>query len=236
MRIAPSLIHVENLGSSRIGSIAGTRFLAVACLALVAVLGFGCASTKPAALTRVKSAADLKSPIGIFVLRTENQYKTNYQSTVLAVRTKAESTGKRTMWRVKKPSEGDKDRYSEYWVSVALEPGRYEIDRVVGQAGDGFLIIGHFDVEPQLEFELPGAGVHYLGRVNLISRERKDGEPRSGPMLPLIDQSVTGYSNSSTDISIEDAAETDVPKFVGAHPALQGVSVSKSIMTQSGKR
>ncbi|MBL9127645.1 MAG: hypothetical protein JNL97_08360 [Verrucomicrobiales bacterium] len=132
---------------------------------------------------------------------------------------------------MKKPTEVDKDHHADFLCSVQLDPGTHTIDFILGPAGDGFLVNGRFDLEPDLRFELPAQGVTYLGRLNLLSRERKEGERRSGPLLPLIDQSVTGYANSHTDITVEDRADADIPRALELHPVLQGVTISKSLIT-----
>lgn len=56
-------------------------------------------------------------------------------------------------------------------------------------------------------------GVHYLGRIKAIIRERKDGEFRAGPLIPLIDQGIAGASSGTYDIEIVDAFDDDVALF-----------------------
>jgi hypothetical protein len=50
------------------------------------------------------------------------------------------------------------------------------------------------DVEPN--------SVVYLGQVDATAVERKDGELRAGPVIPLIDQAATGFSGGTWDISV----------------------------------
>jgi hypothetical protein len=60
--------------------------------------------------------------------------------------------------------------------------------------------------------------------------ERKEGEKRSGLVLPLLDQAVCGFSGGTFDITVTDRSATDIPYFLRAYPALTGMTIGKAIM------
>jgi hypothetical protein len=110
-----------------------------------------------------------------------------------------------------------------------LAPGKYNIDMIKG-LGSTLILLWHFDFPLNADFNLPPGSVVYIGHVEMTSRQRKDGEPRSGDVTPLIDQGISGWANGTMDISITDESATDIPKFQAKYPCLQGITIQKAIM------
>jgi hypothetical protein len=67
--------------------------------------------------------------------------------------------------------------------------------------------------------------VTYIGRASGITRKRQEGEFRSGPPLPLLDQSVSGFSGSTFDVELSDQREEDLKAFRLIFPALTDVDI-----------
>jgi hypothetical protein len=195
----------------------------------VVILG-GCASQKMALNSNKGGTVNLSKPIGIFTLRTENKYKPGYQPEVKVLEVVSDGTKKGAKFKPEKPYKAAKKEYYEYLISLDLENGSYRVKNIGGRSGDGFLISGGFHCPLNAQFNLQPGAVSYLGYVTLTNRERKEGEPRSGPMLPLIDQAVCGFSGGTFDITISDRSETDIPAFTEAYPQLKGVTITKAIM------
>ena len=120
---------------------------------------------------------------------------------------------------------------SEFPVSLGLEPGKYTIGLVRG-GGSNIALTWGFGFPLNTEFDLPPNSVVYLGHVVMTNREREGDEERSGSMIPLIDQSLSGYSGGTMDISVTDQSSEDIPKFVAKYPCLKGLTIKTAIMTK----
>jgi hypothetical protein len=203
--------------------------IGLVCMTLFA----GCSSQRTMALAGGSKGMDLTNEsIGVFTLRTSNRLKPAYQPRVGRINVILAGSKKAAAFRVGKPSSEGKNAFYEYIISVKLKPGTYGIDRVIGGSGVPLLVKGIFDFPVGASFELPPNAIVYLGHVDMVNRERKEGERRSGGLLPLIDQAVTGYSQGTFDVTISDRNETDLPLFKQAYPALQDRTIEKVIMTK----
>lgn len=199
--------------------------LLAACMASLA----GCAS--PMALDARKTLVPGEGkPIGIFTLKTENKVKPGYQPEVASLHIVSDAK-KTTTFKPSRPyRQGDRQPY-EYLISVELDPGNYALQRVQGLAGDGFFIQGNFDFPVNSTFTLAPASVVYLGHVEMINRNRNEGEDRAGSLFPLIDQAVCGFSSGTFDITVSDQSEADIASFTAAYPALNGINIGKAVMS-----
>ncbi len=203
---------------------------AVTCVSLLtiwAVVFSGCAS---------KMALDKKSgvapgedkPIGIFTLSTENQYKPSFKPRVEFMRFVSDGTGKSTKFEAGKPRE-EPGRVFNYLISIDLEPGGYLFKDLWGEAGDPFMQ-ATFKFPVKKRFTFPGQGVVYLGHVEMINRKRNKGEERSGSVIPLVDQWVSGFGGGTFDISVTDRGDEDIQAFIRKYPSLNGIAIGKAIM------
>jgi hypothetical protein len=81
--------------------------------------------------------------------------------------------------------------------------------------------------------ELVPCSIVYLGRVEAMVPERKnDTELRAGPLIPLIDQSVAGYSGGTFHIHILNNYDSDRAFFREKYPALQAVTVDQVVLPE----
>jgi hypothetical protein len=198
-------------------------------LAIAAIL-CGCETQKMALDSHKGSIANLPKPIGIFTLRTENAYKPNYQPSVRILQFVPIGSKDDLIFKPNKPYKEQKKEYYEYLVSVDLDAGAYTLREVEGGSGDGFFVSGSFKFPVNAQFTLPPGSVSYLGHITMINRMRKEGEKRSGSVIPLIDQAVCGFSGGTFDVAISDRSEEDIPAFVKAYPSLNDVKINTSMM------
>jgi len=117
------------------------------------------------------------------------------------------------------------ESHKVYLARVALTPGSYELVRVFGDA-NGFPFHGWFDVPLNSPLTVTPNTVTYIGRVNAKLRPRQENEFRAGPVLPLVDQAVTGISSSTWDIAIDNQAEKDLAHFRNSFPALAAITIA----------
>ena len=95
-------------------------------------------------------------------------------------------------FKVEDPYRQGKDEFNEYLISLRLPAGRYMLRELFGTARV-FPIRGTFGAPVFMPFELSPGGIVYLGRIDATIRARRgDDELRAGPLVPLIDQAVSG--------------------------------------------
>ncbi len=81
--------------------------------------------------------------------------------------------------------------------------------------------------------ELKPNKIVYLGRIEAVIRERKnDGELRAGPVVPLLDQAVTGFAGGTFDINVYDNYDKDIALFKQIYPLLNKYTVEKAVLPQ----
>jgi len=108
--------------------------------------------------------------------------------------------------------------------SMALAPGQYSLDSIVGQAR-AFPFTGFFHVPIQQNFTVKPGAITYIGHVTAKLRPREGNEFRAGPFIPLIDQAVTGLSGGTWETTIENLSAKDIPAFRAAFPVLAPVVI-----------
>lgn len=169
--------------------------------------------------------------IGLFTLRTSNIYRTSFQPAVNNIVIAGHASDTYAYFYPDKPYKEIPNQFYEYLVSIDLEPGKYRLETISGTSRMIPLVAATFVFNPiGILFNLPPKKVVYLGRVSITNRERKEGETRAGPIIPLLDQAVAGFSDGTFDISISDMSEEDIPSFIQSSPSLKYVPIDKAIM------
>ncbi len=207
------------------------RLFIIGLVCLLGITSFcGCSMGKPMALETKSGALELESEsVGLFTLRTSNQYKPGFQPAVMSIEAVSDETDKKVVFRAAKHHSHEKKRFYEYLVSVDLSPGIYRVGKIAGSS-TSFLFHGSFAFPVGASFELPPDSVVYLGHINMVNRKRNKGEKRSGSIFPLVDQGVSGYGDGTFDITISDRSDTDIQLFEQAYPELAKHIVMKNIM------
>ena len=116
-----------------------------------------------------------------------------------------------------------------YLIRIPIEPGRYELVGIHGAAGV-FPIHGAFFLPLYYDVEVKPGAVEYLGHIDAAVVERNDGELRAGPLLPLIDQAVSGFSGGTWAVTVSDASPHDVDEFRAAFPALSTAPIENDLL------
>ena len=64
-----------------------------------------------------------------------------------------------------------------------------------------------------------------------MNRKRQDdNELRAGPVIPLIDQAVAGFSGGTFEVKIFDNYDDDMAVFRQKHPALGHFTVERAVL------
>ena len=165
----------------------------------------------------------------IDVFRPEKSVFEPVPSLVNVERPSAQSKQDRQNFVLDKDKDSVKDEggHTLFLVRMALEPGPYQLSAVTGFAA-AFPISGTFEVPLLADFNVQPRTIVYVGRVTATLRSRESGEFRAGPVIPLIDQSVSGMSRSTWDVTINDRSDKDVPLLRQKFKALESASIISS--------
>jgi hypothetical protein len=202
------------------------KCLFVLCVAFAVV---GCAHNMP--LAKGQTSIDLsKHTIALLSVKVSNQHKPEYQPNRLLVFVGGAAHLVDDIYK------SEKNGFNEYLVNFDLKPGTNRFDKI-WFIYRGTFTAGHASVPLGVETEIKGGSVTYLGHMNLVIRAKNDGnEPNAGPVIPLIDQAVTGFSTGTYDLVIEDRFDEDMKSFISEYPGLERVMVEKSVLPQQTRR
>lgn len=159
----------------------------------------------------------------------QNKNKPNHQPELLAVFIKKDGKD----FSFTKPSlitEIDNES-KEYIFSLASEPGVAELNlmRFLRQA---FLINGTADLPFKQEIVFPENEIVYIGNINASIVPREEGQPRAGSVIPLIDQSVTGFSTGTFVVEVSDNYDEDIDLIIKKFPYLASKKITKMILPE----
>lgn len=116
-----------------------------------------------------------------------------------------------------------------YFLRFNLDPGSYRILGINISAGE-FPVRGFGFMPIHADFTVPVGGNFYLGNILGVVRQRQGNEYRIGPATPQVDQSVTGLSVGTFDVSVQDRYEQDVLLYRSHYPEIKDRQIEKSIL------
>lgn len=196
----------------------------------------GCATpAKMPLLNQPGSLSASSEPVYLMTVTFKNSSHPRYQPKLLMTyieKPGAEAKADRLNFSVDSLSRDETDTLeagNRYYVRLQLPPRDFVLMGFgVMSSKFPFNAMG---IAPILE-PLPAkpGGVYYLGHINATVRERVGGEFRAGPVVPLLDQSMTGFSGGTFDVVIEDRWASDEALFRIKFPALSGVEVKKNLL------
>lgn len=181
-----------------------------------------------------ETLAASKKPIFLMSATLNNSYKPFFQPNVMYVHVEKNGTGgenNRLSFKMDEKGKVDSSVGNEYLIRMELDKGDYVLRGMTGISG-GFPVLGSFNAPLLLNLKADDAGVYYLGHVDATVRERNENEFRAGPVIPLIDQAVTGFSGGTFDIAVSDRFDKDESLFKSKFLALNGVGIKKAILPQ----
>lgn len=196
----------------------------------------GC-SRKMMALNQGQDVIDTSGKsIALLSVTMTNEYKPSFQPKVYSVNIgpESEKTSAGTAHFTKNAYvKQNDDEKAEYYLSFELTPGSNILKEIHG-GFNNLLIIGACNAKNlNLATTLKPGTVAYLGHVSATINERKSGdEDRAGPLLPLLDQALTGFHGGTFNIKVEDRYEEDMEIFLSQYPGLKNVKIEKSILPQ----
>lgn len=171
----------------------------------------GCATVNPMAVDKETASIDTRKKsvvlLALDISRSDNSRYVPKPSVVHVEKPGASSKQDRQNFKLREKDKVQLDNgRSVYLIRMALAPGDYTLMAVTGNA-NAFPFNGFFQVPMLLDFKVEPSAISYMGQVSATLRPRKGDEFRAGPVIPLIDQSVTGVSTGTFDVSVSDAPE-----------------------------
>lgn len=116
-----------------------------------------------------------------------------------------------------------------YFLRFQMEPGSYRMLGINISAGE-FPVRGFGFMPIHADFTVPVGGNFYLGNILGVVRQRQGDEYRIGPESPQVDQSVTGMSNGTFDVSVRDLFDQDLPLYRSRFPSIKDRQIEKAIL------
>jgi hypothetical protein len=163
----------------------------------------------------------------LFTLRAENQFKPSYQPKVMWVEAEGDSQKASRFW-VGDPYVKEESKIKEYLVSIDLAPGHYTLQNIFG-VSQTLLVSGRFKYPAEVPFDVKDGSISYIGHIQMVNRQRNEGERASGKPLPLLDQRIAGYSTGTMEVTVSDRADADLAAFSRAYPGLRIEKVERTI-------
>lgn len=171
----------------------------------------GCATVNPMAVDKKTAAIDTsKKSVVLLALDVSRDDNSRYVPKPFVVHIEKPGARDKADRQNFKLREEDKLQLengdSVYLVRMALAPGEYRLMAVTGNA-NAFPFNGIFQVPMLLDFNVAPSAISYMGQVTAKLRPRVGEEFRAGPVIPLLDQAVTGVSGGTFDVSVTEAPE-----------------------------
>jgi hypothetical protein len=212
----------------------GSRFLARLLLAtMMLALLSGCATVHQMAITKETKKLDLKDKALLLMsLELIHEYKPDYQPKVTVVHLEtpnADSKAERYNYVPDIDGTIPAPDGNRYLLRMEIEPGQYVLRGARGMY-HGFLILGSCMMPIHADIQAKPNTVTYLGRARGVTRARQDGEFRAGPLIPLVDQAVTGFAKSTFDVELSDHMEEDLNAFRTIFPALSDADIQVALL------
>lgn len=203
-------------------------------VAVVLLFLQGCVSVQPPAFDRGTGQIDTTEK-SVFMLDVafHNAYKEKYQAenlTLKLVKKSSSGKGQDLYFEVRPPLVNSENDHRYGLINGELEPGEYLIDGITGNS-TSLLIFGTFKIPVVESVVIPENSIVYLGEVTAINRERKDGEFRSGLVVPLIDQAVAGFSGGTMDIEIANDLASREADLKNEYPALKDKDITPILLS-----
>ncbi|MGB9109836.1 MAG: hypothetical protein WCC39_14235 [Telluria sp.] len=189
----------------------------------------GCATVNPMAFDKQTKAIDTKDKsivlMTVDVSRSDGSRYVPEPFVVKLEKPGAQTKEDRQNFKFSKDTDAMQENgHDLYLVRLALVAGDYKVVNVTGKAS-AVPINSLFEVPLLSDLKVKPNSVTYVGRVTAKLRDRVGNEFRAGPVVPLIDQAITGMSGGTWDVSVENAAARDIGLFRAAYPALKDVAI-----------
>ncbi len=203
---------------------------------LAGLLLTGCATpTRMAFYDNPNEKPNSDKVVCLLSVTLKNSYRTSFQPKLTVAHVERGAAAEHadrinfTVDNLAKMEDNNAAKGNSYLLRFELDKGEYDI-RGMSAMAQALIVNGFYFVPVHQRINAKYPGCYYLGHIEAIVRERKDNEFKAGPIIPLIDQAVTGASGGTFDVEISDQWGSDEAKFLEKIPGLKNVEVKKSIL------
>lgn len=198
-------------------------------IAVLSVAATGCATVNPMAFDKTTPAIDTKEKsivlMTVDVSRSDGSRHVPEPFLVRLQKPQPQTKEDHQNFQISKGADSlQEDGRTVYLLRLALVAGEYKLLEVAGTA-NAFPFTSMFMVPLNMDVNVKPGSVTYMGRVTAKLRKRVGNEFRAGPVIPLLDQAVSGMSGGTWDISVDNLADKDIALFRSTFPALKNVSI-----------
>lgn len=210
-------------------------------LALAGLFLTGCASISKTALVKGQENIDVsKKSVGLLYVKVANEHKPGYQPkiwfTTFERNIFSKGSRKRFGFKVDAPYKSEKNAFTEYLLTVGLEPGVYDSVNFMSKYHIPILMTAEANLYLKTQVEIKPNTVVYLGHIDAVIRKRtNDAEVRAGPVVPIVDQAVAGFYTGTFGVSIRDEFDSDMQLFTREFPGLQKAKIEKAVIPASSE-
>ena len=202
--------------------------------ALLLIMLTGCALPMKPGLTSSTEKLDLGDD-GLLLLTAElsNDFQPSYQPEAKLLLVEApEPKGVKDRYEFFADEEGTvlSKNMNKYIFRARLKSGNYVVRVIRGSSGV-FPIRGRFLVPLHFDIEVKKGEVVSLGKIVARTRKRKEDELRAGPIFPLIDQSVTGFSEATFDVTPLTSQNEDMNTMKTLFPVLRTAQIVEKTLS-----
>jgi hypothetical protein len=213
---------------------------------------FGCGGKQNVREMALSPDSDLKSLQGnhvmLLAIKTDNTFKPEWPPEVYALEIINEQTKEKIQIAVQSTGASSllKKGFSEAFevregsssweglVSFSLPPGSYTLAAVRGGCTRSAVVavaMASFDFPMNMPFTVNQDQFVYLGRIEMINRERLSDEIPSGDTTASrIPQYQSGFATGTFDVSVSDNLDQDITQFESKYPVLKNQKIAKQIL------
>ncbi len=193
-------------------------------IALLLLLLTACATPVKPGLTNTTTQLELGDDcLLLLTAELSNNYHPSYQPEAMMLQIETENpkdSKDRLNFLTDKEGTVISQSMNKYFFRARLKSGKYVVRGITGSSGI-FPIRGTFFVPLHCDINVKGGEIVDLGKVIARTRERQGQEFRAGPIVPLLDQAVTGFSGSTFDVQTIASKEDDLKEIKTMFPVLK---------------
>jgi len=193
----------------------------------------GCVNYFPMGVLKSTKKLELEGE-GLLLASFEitNKFRPKFQPKVTAIRLQGfgdDSNNKNYFFEPDSEGTYVHSKGYKYLLRMKVPAGKYVL-RGADCGYNGLIVKGYCFMPIHSDITVSSDKVIYLGNIRGEMRERNEDEFRAGPLIPIIDQAITGYYTSTFDVLISDAWIEDEKSFISIFPALEQAEIIQKVM------
>lgn len=191
---------------------------------------YGCATVAKMPIGPGSSDVDIsQKSILVAKVTIKNQKKPSHQPKMICAMTKKGEE----FFSFTEPTlvSENEDDGKTYFASLNVDPGKVTLQSFRFTRTIPLLLSAFAELPFELELDVPANKIFYLGEITAVIKDKEnDNEPSAGPMIPLIDQAITGFSTGKFEVAIADRYDRDIFELRQLYPYLKNKQIDKMVL------